>query len=98
MCQAPVLATLDFTKTFIVKCDATRNGIGAILMQEGRLVALESCPIKGNYLPKPIYEKEMLEILYALNKWQPYLMGRHFKVKMNHDSLKYSLERILSSE
>jgi len=31
---------------------------------------------------KHIYEKEMLAILHALKKWRPYLMGRHFKVKM----------------
>jgi len=40
----------------------------------------------------------MLAILHALKKWQPYLMGRHFKVKTDHDSLKYFLEQRLSSE
>jgi hypothetical protein len=40
----------------------------------------------------------MMAILYALKKWRPYLIGRHFKVKTDHDSLKYFLEQRLSLE
>jgi hypothetical protein len=58
----------------------------------------ESRPLKGKDLHKPIYEKEMMAILHALKKWRPCLIGRHFKVKTNHDSLKYFLEQRLSSE
>ena len=40
------------------------------------------------HLKQAIYEKEMLAILHARKKWRPYRMGSHFKVKMDHDSLK----------
>ena len=50
------------------------------------------------HIKKAIYEKEILTILHALKKRRPYPMGRHFKVKKYHDSLKYFLEQRLSSE
>ena len=40
----------------------------------------------------------MMEILHALKKWRPYLIGRHFKVETYHDSLKYFLEQRLYLE
>jgi hypothetical protein len=40
----------------------------------------------------------MLGILHVVNKWNPYLIGRHFKVKTDPDSLNYLLEKHLSSK
>ena len=86
---------LDLTR---LQNHASRNGIGVVLMQEGSPLTFESQAIKGKNLHKPIYEKEMLAILHALKKWNPFLIGRHFKVKTDHDSLKYFLEWRISSK
>jgi len=46
MCTTPFLATPDFKKTFIVKCDASRHVINVILMQEERPLDLEDTKLK----------------------------------------------------
>ena len=47
MCKAHVLATPNFTKTFIMECDASGNGIGVVPIQVGQPLAFTSHPIKG---------------------------------------------------
>jgi hypothetical protein len=63
MCIILILATPDFKKTCIVECDDLGQGIGAVLIQNGRPLAFESHQLKGRDLLKLIYVKEMLAIL-----------------------------------
>jgi hypothetical protein len=97
MCTTPVPTLPDFTKTFVLEFDASRKGIGLVLMQEGQPLAFTNKQLSERHLGKSIYEREMLDILHAVDLWCPYLLGKCFQIKIDHQSLKYFLEKHLSS-
>jgi hypothetical protein len=93
MATPPVLALSTLDKLFVVETDASMMGVGAVLMQEGHLIAYISKSLGPKQQAMSIYEKKMLAILHAVNKWKHYLWGRHFKIRTDHVSLKYLLDQ-----
>jgi hypothetical protein len=91
MCTTLFLALPDFTKTFVLECDATRRGIGVVLMQEGRPLTFTRKQFSDRHLGQSIYENEMLAILHAIDLWCPYLLGKLFHIKTDHQILNYFL-------
>ncbi|KAJ7961515.1 Ty3/gypsy retrotransposon protein [Quillaja saponaria] len=97
MCNAPVLAMSDFIQTFHVETDASDTGIGAVLGQNGRPIAFIIKALSPKQQTLSAYEKEMLAITFAVRKWALYLVGRHFIIKIDHQSLKYLLENKIAT-
>jgi hypothetical protein len=97
MCTTPILALPDFTNTFVLECDASGKELVLSLCKRVEPLAFTSKKLSERNLCKSIYEKEMLAILHVVDLWHPYLLGKCFQIKIDHQSLKYFLEQRISS-
>jgi ribonuclease HI len=87
--SAPVLCLPDIQKDFQVYCDASRQGLGSVLMQDGRVVSYASRQLKHHERNYPTHDLELASVVHALKVWRHYLMGKHCDVYTDHKSLKY---------
>lgn len=87
----PILQYPDFNQPFIVTVDASNLACGAVLSQQHGDTDLPICFISRAFqkgeLNKPIIEKELLAIHFAITYLRPYLFGTHFQVRSDHRPL-----------
>ena len=99
MTSLPVLALSDFSKEFVIKAEASGLGLGAVLMQDERHIAFYSKKLSTIARTKSVYERELMAIVFAIKKWSPYILGKHFVVRTDQRSLRFLLEqRVVEAE
>ena len=89
MTTAPVLTLPDIHKDFVVFCDASRQGLGCVLMQDRKVVAYALRQLKVHEKNYRTHDLELATVVHALKIWRHYLIGNKCEIYTDHKSLKY---------
>jgi len=85
--NAPILSIANPSKDYVVCTDVSKEGVGGMLMQEGKVIAYKSMKLKEHEHKYSIYDLELAAIIHALKMWRHYLIGRIFLLLTDHHSL-----------
>ncbi|KAA0025167.1 pol protein [Cucumis melo var. makuwa] len=86
---APVLTMPDGSGSFVIYSDASKKGLGCVLMQQGRVVAYASRQLKSHEQNYPTHDLELAAVVFALKIWKHYLYSEKMQIFTDHKSLKY---------
>jgi hypothetical protein len=87
--SAPILTIPDGSGGLIIYSDASKKGLGCVLMQHGRVVAYASRQLKPYEQNYPTHDMELAAVVFALKIWRHYLYGVQCEIFTDHKSLKY---------
>ncbi|GKB57667.1 putative reverse transcriptase domain-containing protein, partial [Tanacetum coccineum] len=93
LCSAPILALPEGTENFVVYCDASHKGFGAVLMQREKVIAYASRQLKKHEENYTTHDLELGAVVFALRLWRHYLYGTKCTVFTDHKSLQYILDQ-----
>jgi hypothetical protein len=79
----------DMEKQFSIYCDALGQGLGCVLIQDGRVVAYASLQLRKHDVNYPTHDLELAIMVYTLKIWSHYLAGKRCELYTDHKSLKY---------
>nr|GEV09914.1 hypothetical protein [Tanacetum cinerariifolium] len=91
--SASILASPEGSKDFVVYCDASHKGLGAVLMQREKVIAYASRQLKIHEANYTTHDLELGSVVFALKIWRHYLYGTKCTVFTNHKSLKHILDQ-----
>ena len=86
---APVLAVPETGKDYIVYCDASKHGLGCVLMQDRKGIAYGSRQLRPHEVNYPTHDLELAAVVFALKSWRHFLYGSKCELYTDHKSLKY---------
>jgi glutaredoxin-related protein len=86
---APVLVLPDLTKMFDIYREASRQGLGCVLMYEGQVVCYASRQLRKHEENYPTHDLELAAVVHAIKIWRHYLIGHRSEIYSDHKSLKY---------
>nr|GFC80972.1 reverse transcriptase [Tanacetum cinerariifolium] len=86
---APVLTLPSGSGGFQIYSDASKKGLGCVLMQHRKVIAYASRQLKPYEVNYPIHDLELAAVVFALKIWRHYLYGESCDVFTDHKSLKY---------
>ncbi|GJU86674.1 putative nucleotidyltransferase, ribonuclease H [Tanacetum coccineum] len=93
LCEALILALPEGNDDFFVYCDASHQGLGAVLMQIEKVIAYASRQLKPNEENYTTYDLELGAVVFALKIWRHYLYGTRCIVFTDHKSLQHILDQ-----
>ncbi|GKB07194.1 putative reverse transcriptase domain-containing protein [Tanacetum coccineum] len=91
LCSAPILALPEGSEDFIAYCDASKKGLGAVLMQREKVIAYASRQLKIHEKNYTTHDLELGAVVFALKIWRHYLYGTKCTVFADHKSLQHIL-------
>ena len=95
--EATVLAFYNPEEELTIQCDASQSWLDAVLLQSDRPVAYASRALTDPETRYAQIEKELLAIVFSVDKFHQYTFGRPVKVQSDHKTLETILQKPLSS-
>ncbi|GKC34432.1 putative reverse transcriptase domain-containing protein, partial [Tanacetum coccineum] len=93
LCSAPILALPEGSENFVVYCDASHKGLGAVLMHNEKVIAYASRQLKVHEKNYTIHDLELGAVVFALKMWKHYLYGTKCVVFTDHKILQHILDQ-----